>query len=197
MVYWYFDKITQNRMLNNSREHNPYSKADSRSAGQEISKILWNTHFHYRVHKRSLMVPIFSPMNPVHIVTSFFFCNSKLYIYGINSVWKICLNSSVELYSRFIQLRNIPYRNTGFKLAVHCIWFSEILNIRTAARRLRHMLWTDLVQERDLVSDSRNVSAIKRNYWDRNVGKRSHDWFVSITIFSNTACIHLAYKTMH
>lgn len=88
-------------------------------------------------------------------------------------------------------------QNTSFNLTVQCFHFPESLTMCIVKKRSCHMLWNDLVKERVLVSDSRKVSEIKLNYGDRNVGRRSFEWFTSITIFSNKACIPLPHRHTH
>jgi len=41
---------------------------NSHSASKEISRLLWITKFHHRVHKPTSLLPIPSQMNPVHIL---------------------------------------------------------------------------------------------------------------------------------
>ena len=51
-------------------EHSPPWKANSFSASQDISHILWNPKFDYHVHKRLLLVPILRHINQVHTLPS-------------------------------------------------------------------------------------------------------------------------------
>jgi hypothetical protein len=49
-------------------EQSPSSEANSHTASQEITNLLWNPRVHYPVHKGlSLVVPILSQMNALHI----------------------------------------------------------------------------------------------------------------------------------
>jgi hypothetical protein len=58
--------------LTNSMKQSPSSEANSRSASQEITLLLWNLKVRYRVHKSSLMDPIPSQMNPLHNFPPYF-----------------------------------------------------------------------------------------------------------------------------
>jgi len=53
----------------NSMEHSLSWKANSHSACQEISRILWNAKVHYHVYNSPPLVPVFSQMHPVHTCT--------------------------------------------------------------------------------------------------------------------------------
>jgi hypothetical protein len=59
------DRLTSWR--SNTIEQSPWGD-DSRSAGQEIPRLLWSPEFHYRVHKCPKLDGIPRQFNPVHYI---------------------------------------------------------------------------------------------------------------------------------
>jgi hypothetical protein len=58
-------------LVRNSIDHSLHSEANSRSAGQKMSLLLYNPNVHYHVNKSPTLVIIVSQMNPVHTHTSY------------------------------------------------------------------------------------------------------------------------------
>jgi len=48
-------------------------EANSHSAIQEITRLLWNPKVHYSVHKDLSLVPILNQMNPDQTIPTYFF----------------------------------------------------------------------------------------------------------------------------
>jgi hypothetical protein len=59
--------------LNNSMMQSPPWESNSHSASKEIPGPLWNPKIQYCVYNSPPLDPILSQMNPVHILTSYFF----------------------------------------------------------------------------------------------------------------------------
>jgi hypothetical protein len=60
-------------------------EVDSRSFGQETSRLSRNQKIHYSVHKNRPLVPILSQMNPVHTLAPYFNINIIHVLVGIPS----------------------------------------------------------------------------------------------------------------
>jgi hypothetical protein len=66
MLGVFSDICGQINHVTNYMEQRPSLEANSFSASQEISLIVWNPEVHYRIYKSPPPVPILSQLNPVH-----------------------------------------------------------------------------------------------------------------------------------
>jgi hypothetical protein len=91
--------------LDNSMEHSSQTDG-SRSASQDISRLLWHAKFQYRVHKSPPPDPILNNISPVH--------NLSLYFTKIH--FNIILPTTLRFYYWFLSVQAsqccvlIPYR---------------------------------------------------------------------------------------
>jgi hypothetical protein len=107
--HWKFYKNTlKYSRITDSLEPSPSWEANSSSASRQISCILWNPTFHYRVHSIKLLLYILSQMNPVHAfqsITSEPFVNCPpIYaqIFQVISLhWGFTSNIQYALFSPF------------------------------------------------------------------------------------------------
>jgi hypothetical protein len=69
----------ENRTVNHLQEVGGSSwEPNSDSANQEVTRLLWNSNIHYRVHKKPLLVPVESQINPVQTSSYLFKINFNI-----------------------------------------------------------------------------------------------------------------------
>jgi hypothetical protein len=101
----YFNKYS----LSNSTEQRHPSKAKSRSAGLEITRLLWNRKVHYRVHKCLPLASIQRQMNPVHTFPHY---SSKLHFNGL----PLCIGLPGGLFPSGLQTKILHAFLTSYVL---------------------------------------------------------------------------------
>jgi hypothetical protein len=74
--------------LTNTTEMSPSWESANCAASQELSNILWNPKFHYRVHKSPPQGPCHEPDYPVHTIPS---CLSLRSILILSTHLRLCL----------------------------------------------------------------------------------------------------------
>jgi hypothetical protein len=104
-------------LLTNPAYYNLSLEAGCHLAGQEISHLSGNPQFHNCVHNSHPSDPLFSHMNPVHILILRFF---KIHFNSIRPpVWRQSLFSYAFLFHRISDMRSPS----------HSPWFDHLNNI--------------------------------------------------------------------
>jgi hypothetical protein len=96
----------------------------SRSASQEISRLLRNPKVHYRVHKISLWDPILSQMNSVHTITFYYLRSSLILFLNLRLGFPV-------IY--FLQVSRLK----------HCVYFTYFMRAACPT----HLILFDLIME--------------------------------------------------
>ena len=103
----------------NSMKGTAFSEADSRSAGQEILRNLWDRKVHQHFHKNHLLNHFLGQSNPLRMITSYLFeihCRTGTYITfpHTHTHTHTHIYIYIYIYSRFIK------RNCVFLTRILC-----------------------------------------------------------------------------
>jgi len=168
-------------------EHSPFWESNSFSDSQEISRILSNVNFHYRIHKNPPPVPLLSQVYPVYALPFNFL---KIHFNIIrpptsrSSMWSLSFRFPTKLFKNLSRPPCVPHapRHADFLMCVHFLHFVE-----------KHV--NNLYKDPDELSYSMfGCSLYNLRLLHHNQRQQTHRYPVSLTPVSSTL-LRLPYSS--
>ena len=122
-------------------EQSPSWEANRFAASQEITRILWNPKFHYRIHKCPPPILILSQFDPAHASTSHFL-KIHLHYYPPIYAWVSQVVSFLQVSppKPCLQLFSPPNVLQAPPISFFSIWSPEKYLVRSTDHKLKHLV---------------------------------------------------------